>query len=46
MKKLSDADLARDPADVFTIISKIGRGSYGSVYKAVHKETSKCAPFL
>jgi len=39
MKKLNDADLARDPSEVFTIISKIGRGSYGSVYKAVHQET-------
>jgi len=39
MKKLDDADLARDPEEVFTILCKIGRGSYGSVFKAVHQKT-------
>lgn len=39
MKKLDDDDLARGPEEVFTIISKIGRGSYGSVYKAQHIKT-------
>lgn len=39
MRKLNDTDLARGPEEVFTIISKIGRGSYGSVFKALHKET-------
>ncbi|XP_014771634.1 serine/threonine-protein kinase 3 [Octopus bimaculoides] len=37
--KLSDECLARQPDEVFDIICKIGRGSYGSVYKALHKES-------
>jgi serine/threonine kinase 3 len=41
IKKLNDTDLARCPEEVFTIINKIGRGSYGSVYKAEHKETGQ-----
>lgn len=41
MRKLNDDDLARGPEEVFTIVSKIGRGSYGSVYKAQHKESGQ-----
>ncbi|ESO06458.1 hypothetical protein HELRODRAFT_64347, partial [Helobdella robusta] len=41
MRKLNDSELARGPEEVFTIIGKIGRGSYGSVFKAVHKETGQ-----
>ncbi|XP_064597085.1 serine/threonine-protein kinase 3-like [Liolophura sinensis] len=36
--RLSDESLAKSPDEVFDIICKIGRGSYGSVFKAMHKE--------
>ncbi|KAL5014469.1 hypothetical protein ScPMuIL_008739 [Solemya velum] len=39
--KLSDESLARQPDEVFDVICKIGRGSYGSVYKALHKESGQ-----
>ena len=29
---------------MFDIISKLGEGSYGSVYKAVHKESKQVRP--
>lgn len=41
LTKLSDESLARQPDEVFDIICKIGRGSYGSVYKALHKESGQ-----
>lgn len=41
LKKLNDNDLALSPDEVFDIICKIGRGSYGSVYKALHKESGQ-----
>ncbi|XP_033726426.1 serine/threonine-protein kinase 3-like isoform X2 [Pecten maximus] len=41
LTKLSDESLARPPDEVFDIICKIGRGSYGSVYKALHKESGQ-----
>ncbi|CAG5133164.1 unnamed protein product [Candidula unifasciata] len=41
LKRLSDDNLAKQPDEVFDIICKIGRGSYGSVYKALHKETGQ-----
>ncbi|GFR63380.1 serine/threonine-protein kinase 3 [Elysia marginata] len=41
LKRLSDDNLARQPDEVFDTICKIGRGSYGSVYKALHKETGQ-----
>lgn len=41
LKKLSDENLAKQPDEVFDIICKIGRGSYGSVFKSLHKETGK-----
>lgn len=31
--------MARPPEEVFDIICKLGEGSYGSVYKALHKES-------
>ncbi|KAF6019476.1 hypothetical protein EB796_022218 [Bugula neritina] len=41
LSKLSDDHLARPPDEVFDIICKIGRGSYGSVFKALHKESGQ-----
>ncbi|XP_060553177.1 serine/threonine-protein kinase 3-like isoform X4 [Ruditapes philippinarum] len=41
LMKLSDESLARQPDEVFDIICKIGRGSYGSVYKSLHKESGQ-----
>jgi serine/threonine kinase 3 len=35
---LNDECLKKDLTDVFEISSKIGKGSYGSVYKAYHRE--------
>ena len=33
--------MTRQPEEVFDILSKLGEGSYGCVYKAVHKESSQ-----
>lgn len=41
MKKLSEESLTRQPEEVFDIICKLGEGSYGSVYKALHKESGQ-----
>lgn len=41
LMKLSDESLARQPDEVFDIICKIGRGSYGSVFKSLHKESGQ-----
>jgi serine/threonine protein kinase len=41
LKRFDDETLARQPDDVFDIICKIGRGSYGCVYKARHKSTGE-----
>ena len=30
-----------NPNDVFQLTEKLGEGSYGSVFKGIHKETSK-----
>jgi serine/threonine kinase 3 len=41
---LTDTEKARDPKTVFEILEKFGEGSYGTVYKAVHKSSNKiCA---
>ncbi|KAJ3218689.1 Serine/threonine-protein kinase 3 [Dinochytrium kinnereticum] len=37
---LSEKELLLDPEEVFTILGKIGEGSYGSVHKAIHTKTS------
>ena len=37
--KLDEASLTRQPEEVFDVLNKLGEGSYGSVYKAVHKES-------
>lgn len=39
LNKLSEESLTRQPEEVFDIMCKLGEGSYGSVYKAVHKES-------
>ena len=41
LKKLSEESLTRQPEEVFDILSKLGEGSYGSVFKAIHKESSQ-----
>lgn len=39
LKMLSEESLTRQPDEVFDIICKLGEGAYGSVYKALHKES-------
>ncbi|XP_040158209.1 serine/threonine-protein kinase 3 [Anopheles arabiensis] len=41
LKKLSEESLTRQPDEVFDILCKLGEGSYGSVYKALHKESEQ-----
>ncbi|KAG5882415.1 hypothetical protein JTB14_008990 [Gonioctena quinquepunctata] len=41
LKKLSEESLTRQPEEVFDLICKLGEGSYGSVYKALHKESGQ-----
>lgn len=41
LKKLSEESLTRQPEEVFDVICKLGEGSYGSVYKALHKESGQ-----
>lgn len=36
---LSDAELEGDPTEVFEFLCKLGEGSYGVVFKAMHKAT-------
>eukprot|EP00158_Paraphelidium_tribonemae_P005404 Partr_v1_DN27319_c2_g1_i3_m46011 putative serine threonine kinase len=38
--KLSEKDLKQDPEQVFVLMDKLGEGSYGAVYKAMHIESS------
>ena len=40
MKKLTEDNLTSPPEEVFDILSKLGQGSYGSVFKAKHKENN------
>ncbi|KAJ3277920.1 Serine/threonine-protein kinase 4, partial [Borealophlyctis nickersoniae] len=37
---LAEEDLKKDPNDLFTILGKLGEGSYGSVHKALYIPTS------
>ena len=46
LKKLSEESLTRQPEEVFDIICKLGEGSYGSVYKALHKESEQVSLFF
>ncbi|KAJ1558194.1 hypothetical protein HK096_003045, partial [Nowakowskiella sp. JEL0078] len=39
MSLLSPEELAADPPLVFTLLGKLGEGSYGTVHKAIHKRT-------
>eukprot|EP00794_Sanderia_malayensis_P011801 gene11801-13022_t len=41
LKKLSEESLTRPPEEVFDLLEKLGEGSYGSVFKAVHKESGE-----
>lgn len=41
LKKLSEESLTRQPEEVFDLICKLGEGSYGSVFKALHKESGQ-----
>uniref|UniRef100_A0A8C4N8K1 non-specific serine/threonine protein kinase n=1 Tax=Eptatretus burgeri TaxID=7764 RepID=A0A8C4N8K1_EPTBU len=41
LKKLSEASLTKQPEEVFDILEKLGEGSYGNVYKAIHKESGQ-----
>ena len=41
LEMLDEASLTRQPDEVFDIISKLGEGSYGSVFKAIHKESKQ-----
>jgi len=38
---LDEESLTRQPEEVFDILYKLGEGSYGSVYKAMHKGSGK-----
>ncbi|EJW81548.1 STE/STE20/MST protein kinase [Wuchereria bancrofti] len=37
--KLDAISLNKPPEEVFDVVGKLGEGSYGSVHKAIHKET-------
>ena len=41
LKKLTEENLTRQPEEVFDILCKLGKGSYGSVYKAIHKDSQQ-----
>lgn len=41
LRKLSEESLTRPPEEVFDVLEKLGEGSYGSVFKAMHKETGQ-----
>lgn len=37
MKRLDESELSKPPSKVLEVICKLGKGSYGSVFKAKHK---------
>lgn len=37
---LKDEETKSDPQDHFTLLEKLGEGSYGSVYKGIHKDSN------
>jgi len=39
LEMLDEASLTRQPEEVFDIVGKLGEGSYGSVFKALHKDS-------
>lgn len=41
LKKLSEESLNRPAEEVFDLLAKLGEGAYGSVYKAIHKESGE-----
>ncbi|XP_041467896.1 serine/threonine-protein kinase 3-like isoform X1 [Lytechinus variegatus] len=41
LKRLSEDALTKEPEEVFDLLEKLGEGSYGSVYKAMHKESGQ-----
>lgn len=41
LKKLSEDSLTKQPEEVFDVLEKLGEGSYGSVFKAIYKETGQ-----
>nr|UDP68763.1 HIPPO protein [Hydra vulgaris] len=41
LKKLSEESLNRPAEEVFDLLAKLGEGAYGSVYKAMHKESGE-----
>ncbi|XP_022919598.1 serine/threonine-protein kinase 4-like [Onthophagus taurus] len=38
---LTEENLYKQPEEIFDVIQKIGEGSFGSVYKSIHKETNQ-----
>ncbi|XP_026520818.1 serine/threonine-protein kinase 4 isoform X2 [Notechis scutatus] len=41
LRKLDEDSLTKQPEEVFDVLEKLGEGSYGSVFKAIHKETGQ-----
>ncbi|XP_072175817.1 serine/threonine-protein kinase 3-like isoform X2 [Diadema setosum] len=41
LKRLSEDNLTKEPEEVFDLLEKLGEGSYGSVFKAMHKESGQ-----
>ena len=42
--QISPSELKKDPTELFDLVEKIGVGSYGTVYRAIHKRTGQlCA---
>jgi len=41
MSFFTEEELKSNPDDLFTFMGKIGEGSYGAVYKAIHKRTGE-----